>query len=65
MQDILSGDEIISDSYDIKEVDGTVYEIDCQMITLGAVEVSMYTPSIQSCHYTTNAQYRHWSQRLC
>ncbi|TVY15924.1 Translationally-controlled tumor protein-like [Lachnellula arida] len=39
-KDILSGDEIISDSYDLKEVDGTVYEVDCQMITLGAVEVN-------------------------
>jgi len=39
-KDILSGDEIISDSYDLKEVDGAVYECDCQMITLGAVEVN-------------------------
>jgi hypothetical protein len=39
-QDIITGDEIISDSYDLKEVDGTVYEVDCAMITLGAVEVS-------------------------
>jgi hypothetical protein len=38
---ILTGDEIISDSYDLKEVDGVVYEVDCAMITLGAVEVSM------------------------
>lgn len=40
-QDIITDDEIISDSYDLKEVDGAVYEVDCQMITLGAVEVSM------------------------
>ncbi|TVY71475.1 Translationally-controlled tumor protein-like protein [Lachnellula suecica] len=39
-KDIITGDEIISDSYDLKEVDGTVYEVDCQMITLGAVEPS-------------------------
>jgi hypothetical protein len=39
-QDIITGDEIISDSYDLKEIDGTVYEVDCAMITLGAVEVS-------------------------
>ncbi len=45
LQDILSGDEIISDSYDLKEVDGVVYEVDCAMITLGAVEVSMYNPN--------------------
>jgi hypothetical protein len=29
----------MSDSYDMKEVDGVVYEVDCAMITLGAVEV--------------------------
>ncbi len=33
-QDIISGDEIISDSYDLKEIDGVVYEVDywCQRI---------------------------------
>lgn len=35
---------MISDSFDPKEVDGVVYEVDCAMITLGAVEVSMYKP---------------------
>merc|ERR1712000_704095 len=39
-KDLLTGDEIISDSYDLKEVDGAVYEVDCAMITLGAVEVN-------------------------
>ena len=39
-KDILTGDEIISDSYDLKEVDGAVYEVDCAMITLGAIEVN-------------------------
>ncbi|RFU31003.1 hypothetical protein B7463_g5322, partial [Scytalidium lignicola] len=38
-KDIITGDEIISDSYDLKEVDDAVYECDCQMITLGAVQV--------------------------
>lgn len=42
LQDIINGDEIISDSYDLKEVDGVVYEVDCAMITLGAVEVSTF-----------------------
>lgn len=32
----MTGDEVISDSYDIKEVDDTVYEVDCKKITLGA-----------------------------
>ncbi|KZM24656.1 uncharacterized protein EKO05_0007084 [Ascochyta rabiei] len=34
-KDILTDDEIISDSYDIKEVDGVVYEADCKKITIG------------------------------
>jgi len=38
-KDLISGDEIVSDSYDLKEVNGIVYEVDCQMITLGAVSV--------------------------
>jgi hypothetical protein len=29
----------MSDSYDMKEVDDAVYEVDCAMITLGAVDV--------------------------
>ncbi|KAH6624406.1 translationally-controlled tumor protein [Chaetomium sp. MPI-SDFR-AT-0129] len=37
--DIITGDEIISDSYDLKEVDGVVYEVDCAMITENAVQV--------------------------
>ncbi|PSS18396.1 hypothetical protein M430DRAFT_27855 [Amorphotheca resinae ATCC 22711] len=38
-KDIITGDEVMSDSYDLKEVDGVVYEVDCAMITLGAVQV--------------------------
>jgi hypothetical protein len=38
-QDIISDDEIISDSYDLKEVNGIVYEADCAMIVEGAVQV--------------------------
>ncbi|KAF5873821.1 putative translationally-controlled tumor protein [Botrytis fragariae] len=38
-KDVITGDEIISDSYDLKEVDGVVYEVDCSMITIGAVSV--------------------------
>ncbi|UNI16304.1 hypothetical protein JDV02_002747 [Purpureocillium takamizusanense] len=37
--DILTGDEIISDSFDLKEIDGIVYEADCAMITEAAVNV--------------------------
>ncbi|PHH82296.1 hypothetical protein CDD83_3304 [Cordyceps sp. RAO-2017] len=38
-KDILTGDEILSDSYNLKEVDGIVYEADCAMITEEAVNV--------------------------
>lgn len=31
---------MISDSYDLKEVNGIVYEADCAMITEGNVEIS-------------------------
>merc|ERR1712137_712294 len=34
-KDIITEDEIISDSYDIKEIDGVVYEADCRKITIG------------------------------
>lgn len=39
-KDIISGDEIISDSFDLKLVDDIVYEADCAMITEGAVQVN-------------------------
>ncbi|KAH8170732.1 translationally controlled tumor protein [Sarocladium implicatum] len=39
-KDSLTGDEMISDSFDLKEVDGIVYEVDCAMITEGAVQVN-------------------------
>lgn len=34
-KDIITGDEIISDSYPLKEVDGIAYEADCAMINIG------------------------------
>ncbi|KAF4984560.1 hypothetical protein FZEAL_294 [Fusarium zealandicum] len=36
-KDTLTGDEVISDSYDMKEVDDIVYEADCAMIEEGGV----------------------------
>ncbi|KAH6687366.1 translationally-controlled tumor protein [Plectosphaerella plurivora] len=38
--DILTGDEIISDSFDLKDIDGVVFEADCAMIEEGAVAVN-------------------------
>ncbi|KAK1984781.1 Mss4-like protein [Colletotrichum cereale] len=40
-KDILTEDEIISDSYDLKDIDGIVYEADCAMITEGGVNVDI------------------------
>lgn len=40
-QDILTDDEIISDSYDLKEIDGVVYEADCSRITIGADNIDI------------------------
>ncbi|KAK3682664.1 Mss4-like protein [Podospora appendiculata] len=38
-KDVITGDELLSDSYDLTEVDGVAYEADCAMITEGAVQV--------------------------
>jgi len=35
-EDILTGDELFSDAFPLKEVDGIVYEVDCQMTTIKA-----------------------------
>jgi len=43
----VTGDEVISDSYDIKEVDDTVYEVDCKKVTLGADNFGWSSPPIQ------------------
>lgn len=34
--DVISGDELLSDAYDLKLVDNAVYEADCDMITVSA-----------------------------
>nr|POE86541.1 translationally-controlled tumor protein like [Quercus suber] len=40
-KDIITGDELISDSYDIKEIDGVVYEADCKKITVGVGDIDI------------------------
>ncbi|TID17997.1 putative translationally-controlled tumor protein [Venturia nashicola] len=40
-KDILTDDEIISDSYDLKEIDGVVYEANCSKITIGADNIDI------------------------
>ncbi|KAJ1731315.1 hypothetical protein LPJ61_002599 [Coemansia biformis] len=37
--DILTGDELFSDAFDVKEV-GAAMEVDCKMIVVGSVEVN-------------------------
>ena len=32
----MSGDEIISDTYNLKDVDDVVYEVDCKKVTKGS-----------------------------
>jgi hypothetical protein len=34
-QDLITDDEIISDSYGLKEIDGVAYEADCKKISIG------------------------------
>ena len=50
-QDIITGDEIISDSYNLKEVDGVVYEADCTRITVGGENIGMHFPCINFKHF--------------
>ncbi|KAF9772123.1 hypothetical protein IL306_010181 [Fusarium sp. DS 682] len=40
-KDLLTGDEMISDSYPIKEVGGAVYEVDCSLVKEGNVTVDI------------------------
>jgi len=39
LKDIVTGDEIVSDTWDMKEVEGAVYEIDCKRVTEGAEQI--------------------------
>lgn len=39
--DIFSGDELLSDAYDITEVNGAVYEADCAMVNVSSGDVDI------------------------
>ncbi|KAK6460323.1 translationally controlled tumor protein [Scheffersomyces coipomensis] len=39
--DVVSGDELLSDAYDVKLVDGAVYEADCDMVTVSEGDVDI------------------------
>ncbi|ODV95874.1 hypothetical protein PACTADRAFT_40876 [Pachysolen tannophilus NRRL Y-2460] len=40
-KDVISGDELLSDAYDIKEVDGAILEADCAMVQVGNGDVDI------------------------
>lgn len=53
-QDIITGDELISDSYNLKEIDGVVYEADCSKITIGGDTVDIgANPSAEEAEEST------------
>ncbi|ABN67850.1 Translationally controlled tumor protein homolog (TCTP) [Scheffersomyces stipitis CBS 6054] len=39
--DVISGDELLSDAYDVKEVGGVIYEADCAMVTVGNGDIDI------------------------
>ncbi|KAI0337927.1 translationally-controlled tumor protein [Trametopsis cervina] len=40
-EDIISGDEMFSDAFPLKEVDGVAYEVDCAMVTFKEGDVDI------------------------
>ena len=42
VQDIITGDEVLSDSYDLKLIDGVAYEADCKKITVGGEAIGRF-----------------------
>ncbi|KAF2231427.1 translationally controlled tumor-associated [Viridothelium virens] len=40
-KDLITGDEVLSDSYDIKEIDGVVYEANCKKISIGGENIDI------------------------
>ncbi|CUM68591.1 uncharacterized protein PRCAT00006318001 [Priceomyces carsonii] len=39
--DVISGDELLSDAYDVKEVGGAIYEADCAMVKVGGDNIDI------------------------
>ena len=37
----MTGDEIISDTYNLKDIDDVVYEVDCRKVTKGAENIDI------------------------
>ncbi|KAI0682714.1 translationally controlled tumor-associated [Cytidiella melzeri] len=40
-EDVISGDEMFSDAFPIKEVDGIAYEVDCALVTIKEGDVNI------------------------
>ncbi|KAL6947106.1 hypothetical protein ACO0QE_001975 [Hanseniaspora vineae] len=40
-KDRISGDELLSDAYDVKLVDGVIYEADCAMVKVGGGDIDI------------------------
>ena len=38
-KDVISGDELLSDAYDVKLVDGVIYEAECAMVNVNNGDV--------------------------
>ncbi|KAF2277212.1 microtubule/calcium-binding protein [Westerdykella ornata] len=56
-KDLITGDEIISDSYNLKEIDGVVYEADCKKITVGGENIDIgANPSAEEADEGTDDQ---------
>lgn len=68
-KDVITDDEMISDSYDLKEVDGIVFEADCAMIEEGGVSVGKPSHTVFQAWdereiWLKIFSTRHWCQRL-
>ena len=62
-QDIITGDELLSDSYNLKEIDGAVFEADCKKISIGGENIGMSVePKHSNRRGLTNELLRHWRQ---
>ncbi|KAH3899865.1 probable Translationally-controlled tumor protein homolog [Saccharomycodes ludwigii] len=40
-KDLVSGDELLSDAYDVKLVDNVIYEADCSMVKVGGDDIDI------------------------
>lgn len=72
----MTGDEIISDTFDLKEIDDAVYEVDCKKVTRGIDKIGLSSrfylaqllgsPIImaQNMRAENHSTDRHWRQSI-